>query len=215
MLHHALVINSPKFTRKQCCIDQPDCYSLAVSNGEVGGNFYGVCKRVSVVQQHSTTAFALICTNNVSLNLNASRNSRSEIKTQQVIAREEVILGHLSIAASRFARAQAGECVSVTQHSTWLPKRTDQILSLSKIHSGLTANCSIDHANQRCGHMHNGDTAMPSRSSKASNVCDHASPNPNNHIVSRKTKLRAFVHDHFDSCKRFEFFTRTNVDGAR
>ena len=185
VLNHALVINSTEFTSEQCCIDQPDCYCLTVSNREIGSNFDGMCKRVPVVQQHSTTTFALICTNYVGLNLYAARNSRCEIEAEQVVSSEEVILGHLSIAASHFARAQARKSIGVAQNSTWLPKCTNQILSLGKIDSGLTANCSIDHANERCGHMNNGYSTMPSRSGKASDVGHHATANTNNHIVAR------------------------------
>ena len=111
------------------------------------------------------------------LGLDAARSAAtrsSSGRSIEVVAGEEVVLGHLARARCGTRGAAACEHLGVAQHRRRLPERADQVLALGQVHAGLAADGGVDLAEQRGGHVHDGDAPVVDGGGEPGGVGDHA-----------------------------------------
>jgi hypothetical protein len=74
--------------------------------------------------------FTLVAGHHVGLDLHAPGHAFGLAHRQQIVAGEEVVLGHLAAPAAHLARRQRGQRIEIADDAAGLPIRTDQVLAL-------------------------------------------------------------------------------------
>ena len=141
---------------------QADGHGLAVAEVVAAGHLQGVGEGVAVVEHgprpvrssgsSPATTSALMATHR------AMRSSSG--RASEVVAGEEVVLGHLAVPAAPLPLGQRRQQLGVAQHGRRRPEGADQVLALRQVHAGLAADGGVDHPEQRGRHVHHGDAAV-------------------------------------------------------
>ncbi len=176
-----------------CRIDETDRHSLTVGQAVVGIDLERVGQRVPVVEQGPAATFAFVGGDDLGLDLHAAGNAFGLAHGQQVVAGEEVVLGHLPPAAAQLARRQGCQGVEVADDTARLPEGTDQVLAthpidLGEVDARLAADRRIDHAQQGCADVDHWDATVPRRGRKACNIGDHPPAHTNHDVVTGETE---------------------------
>ena len=139
-------------------IDQSDGNGLAMGQRIVGLGFQRVRKRVSVVQQSTPAGFSLVGRHDVGFDLDTPGDAFRLVHGQQVVAGQEVVLGHFTATTADLPRWQRGQRIEITDDTGGLPERADQVLATytvdsGQVHPGLAADRGVDHAEQSRRHV--------------------------------------------------------------
>src|SRR5262249_31575098 len=106
--------------------------------------------------------------------------------------------GNLGIACAKFPLRQCVEQCSVGDHQNRLMKRTDQILSLTRIDSGLAADRGVDLRKQRGRHLYKLESATHAGRGETGKITDHASAKCHDKIVALEASGNDCLADLFE-----------------
>ncbi len=144
---------------------------------------------VAVVQEGTAPALTLVLGHDPRLDLDAPRHPLGEREATEVLAGEEVVLGHLAEATGVLAWRKGVEHVGVAQHRGRLPERADQVLALREVHARLAADGGVDLAEQRGGHVHHRHTPVVHRRGEPRRVGHHPATHGDDHVLSCQPPL--------------------------
>ena len=124
------------------------------------------------------------------LDAHARGDARHQRLRRQVLAREEVVLGHLAEARAALALREGGEGIGVAQHRHRLPERPHQVLALGHVDPGLAADGGVDHAEKGGGNVHDPHATVVDGRRKAGSVGDHPATHGDHLVGPREAPAR-------------------------
>ena len=206
---HTIVLVDPSVVDATDCCGQPgrkqesDRHCLTMGQLMITHRLDGVAEGVAVVEEGSTSTFALVGGDDVGFDANAPRDAFLEGKGKQVIARNEVILRDLPETTAHLSLGKSCESVEIFENRSGLPKGAHEILSLRKVHCCLTTHRGIDHPEQGGRDIHERCTTMPTRRRESGDIGDHASTDRDDRIISSETEVGESSCDVLDGRERF------------
>ncbi len=147
------------------------------------GGLYGVGEGVPVVEHRPVAGLAFVGGHHPGLDLHTSGNLFSDVEAFDVLATEEVVLGHLTPAATHLALGEGHQGVSVAEHGYRLPERPHQVLALGQVDARLAADGCVDLGQQGCGHVGHGYAPVVAGCGESGHVGNHSPSDANDQIA--------------------------------
>ena len=130
-------------------------------------------ERVPVVEDGPTTDLEFVVGDHRRLDLDTACDPGDEVKVVEVVAAEEVVLGHLAEAAAHLRLGKCLERSRVAQHGGGLPERPHEVLAFGQVDARLAPDGGVDLCQQGSGHVYDGHAPVIGGRREAGYVGDH------------------------------------------
>src|SRR4030088_1947125 len=98
--------------------------------------------------------------------------------------RDDSVLDDFGKTLIELAPRQSFQKIDVVDHKRGMMDRADQVFSVSRISSGLSADRAIDHGEQRCRYLHMRNAALENRRDKSRDISHHSAAKPDHERLS-------------------------------
>ena len=207
VLGDAIVVDAVELPGDLGGVDETDRDRFAVMQVVVARGLERMGERVSVVQDRTAPALALVARHDVGLDAHARRDTLVERQRVEVATAEEVVLGHLAQTAAHFARRQRRQHRGVADDGVRLPVRAHEILAFGQVHTRLAPDGGVDLSQQRRRDMDDGYATVVAGRGEPRDIGDHASPDGDDDIGACEAPLREPAAQRLDRRERLGFFT--------
>ncbi|SIA34707.1 Uncharacterised protein [Mycobacteroides abscessus subsp. abscessus] len=185
-----------------------DGHRIAVAPGVVVCTLDGVRERVSVVEDFAQAAFSQVGRHDAGLDCDRAGGDVRKLRAvrsqklawfrllddaQDLRVRDETALNDLGGTGRQIGCGQALEEIHIGDHGGCRIERTDEVLPNGRVDTRLTANACVNHSEERCRNVDEGDAPQPCGGDETSHVGSRSPTHGDDRVFTSELKASALV----------------------